>query len=235
MKRIGVIGGMGQLATLDILSRIFKAAVAYSVPQYGNRGYPPLDIRMINQAPMNLNSDGSYPDLLEPSSALLEAAKFVGKDADFMIVASNTAHVFTSEIEQAASKPLLSLVNVAIDEAIRRGCKRVGVLAIGITLREKLFQKPLETAGIESILLPDSLKSRLENEAIYPLQEGADPKELSKPALAALAYFVDQNVDAIILGCTEIPILLGSRADGDGIINPSQLLAEAAVRKSLQA
>lgn len=234
MKKIGVIGGMGQWATIDILNRILKASVNFPIPQYGNRGYPPMDIIMINKAPMVLNPDGSYQEVLKPSPALLEAAKFVGKNSDFLIVTANTPHIFAKEIEQAARKPLLSIVDVTVSETVRRNCKRVGVMAIGVTLKEKLFQNPLEKIGVKSILLPEKLGEKLDNEGIYEVQEGENPQKVSKVACDAINYFRKQKVDGIILGCTEIPLLLGNQADKPDIINPSQLLAEAAIKKALE-
>jgi aspartate racemase len=234
MKKIGIIGGMGQWATIDIVNRILKASVDYPVPQYGNRGYPRMDILMINKRPMNLNPDGTYPDELTPSPTLLEAAEHVGKDADFIILGSNTSHIFVKEITAAAvGKPILSLVDLAIQEAVKRQCKRVGIMAIGVTIKEKLFQKPLAEQGIESVLLPEELGERLEKESIYPLQEGTGAKNLSKAALDALNYLRNKKVDATILGCTEIPVVLGEHADDKDIINPSQLVAEAAIKKAL--
>lgn len=233
LKTIGIVGGMGQWATLDIIKGILKAAVDYPIPQYGNRGYPAMNIRMVNKAPMVLNADGSYPDKLEPSETLLEAVKYVSKDSDFIIVASNTAHVFTAQIEQVAKKPLLSLIGVAVEEAKRRNCRKVGILSIGLTVRLELFQKPLQEAGIESVLLSDNLAKRLDDEGVYPVQEGGDPKEYSAIAHEAVAYLRTQDVDAIIFGCTEIPLLLDEQADEADIINPSELVTREAIRRLL--
>lgn len=233
MKRVGVIGGLGQWATLDILDRIFKASVNYPVPQYGNRGYPPMDIRMLNKAPMLLNSDGSYPEVLKPSPELLEAAKFVGKNSDFIIISANTPHIFAKEVEEAAGKTLLSIVDVSINEIKKRKYKRVGLTAIGLTLQKELFQEPLKEIGVESVVLPDDLVERLEKEGIYQLQEGGEIKAPVKIAEEALDFFKEQEVDGVVLGCTEIPVLLGELSNGENIINPSQLLAEAVVKKAL--
>jgi aspartate racemase len=231
MKRIGVIGGMGQWASLDILERIYRLSREFKIPQYGNRGYPPIDISIINKAPMLLNDDGSYPDKLEPSPTLLEAARFVGENSDFLIVTSNTAHIFRDQIEKAAGKSLLSIIDVTMDDVKQRRCNRVGVIAIGLILG--LFQAPLEEAGVESVFLPENMQKELEDEGIYPIQEGATVAEVNKVAFTAVDYFRDQKVDGIILGCTEIPILLGTEANAPDIINPSQLLAEAAIKRSL--
>lgn len=232
MKRIGIIGGLGQWATLDIIERLMRASVL-RVPQYGNRGYPPLNLRMLNRAPMLLNDDGSFPDVLKPSPELLEAAKFVGVNADFLIMPSNTPHLFAKEIEAAAGKPLLSMVDVTIEEVERRACKRVGVLAIGVTLKERLYQDPLEAKKVKSVGIPEELSRKLDEEGVWPLQEGAKARNVSAPAHEAVAYLREQKVDGIIIGCTEIPLLLGGVADDSDIINPSQLLAEAAVKKAL--
>lgn len=232
MKRIGVIGGMGQWATIDVLDRILKVSVSH-VSQYGNRGYPPIDLRMLNRAPMLLNTDGSFPDVLEPSPELLEAARFVGANSNFLIMPSNTPHLFAKDIEKSAGKPLLSIVDVTVDEIKRRGYKRVGVLAIGLTLKKRLYHDPLDVMKVEMMVIPEDLSSELDEKGVWPLQEGEDPKEVSNFAHNVISYLRKKKVEGIILGCSEIPILLGDAASEADIINPSQLLAEAAVKKSL--
>ncbi|OGH06131.1 MAG: hypothetical protein A2W22_04480 [Candidatus Levybacteria bacterium RBG_16_35_11] len=233
MRSVGFIGGMSLIATIDILKRIKDASVAYLVPQYGNRGYPPIILYSINKAPMVLNPDGSYPEKLEPSSTLLEAARFVGEKSEFIILGSHTAHLFKKQIEKAAGKPLLSLVDLTIEEVKKRKCKKVGLIAIGVTIRDRLYQGPLKEIGVESIILPEELARKLDNEGVYLIQEGGDPKNGSQIAYDALDYFNKQGVDGVILGCTEIPILLGERASEANIINPSQLLAEAVIKKAM--
>lgn len=232
MKRIGVIGGFGQWATLDILNRMFRFSVT-QVPQYGNRGYPPLDIRMVVGSPIKMNPDGTFPKKQEPTRELLEAAKFVGQKADFVILCANTPHLFASDVEAAAEKPLLSIVDVTIKEIMRRKCKKVGILGITVTTTEGLYQKPLSKLGVECVALPKELSDRFDNEVIWPIQEGALASEVSHMNNEVLSYMREQDVDGIVLGCTEVPIAFGRDAEVDDIINPSQLLAEAAVRKAL--
>ncbi len=230
LKRIGIIGGMGQWATLDIVRRILKAAVNHPIPQYGNRGYPLMDIRMLNRAPMILNPDGSYPEILEPSPELLAAARFVGENTDVIIIGSNTAHIFSEQVEAESGKPVLSLIELAVNEAKRRGLRRVGILSIGLTVEKQLFQEPLRAAGIESVVLPVDLMKRLDDEAIYPIQEGGNPEEYQKVGIEMIEALRSYNVEAIILGCSELPILLGERAEESDIINPSELVAQKAVQ-----
>lgn len=234
MRRIGIIGGLSQWATMDFLHRLFQVPIALEIPQYGNRGYPPVDIRFMNKAPMLLNPDGSYPDVLQPSAELLEAAQFVGKNADLIVVTSNTAHLFSKEIEEASGKLLLSFVDSAVAEVKKRGYKRVGLLAIGVTLKEGLFQQAFQKHNISTIILPPEFEKKLEDEAIYPVQEGEDPQLFGGVVRDAVQFFRDQKTDGIVLGCTELPILLKDDFSEGDIINPSQLVAEAAVKWALQ-
>ncbi len=231
MKTIGILGGMGQWATMDIVDRILKYSAKRN-PQWGNRGYPPMVIQMINSSNLLLNPDGSVIEPPQPAPELFSMAKFVGANADILIMPSNTPHLFIKEVEKAAGKLLISLVDVAIAEVVRRQAKKVGVLAIGPTVRGKLYQKPLADLGIKSVTLPEELSKKLDDEAIYMVQEGENPQDFSGPPQEAVDYLKTQNVDTVILGCTEIPLLL---EDNDPlVINPSQLLAEAAVEAALK-
>ena len=231
MKTIGVLGGMGQWSTIDILQRILHYS-ATKVSQYGNRGYPPMVIQMINRSCLVLNPDGSVLEPVKPAPELLEMAKVVGAKADILIMTSNTPHIFTKEVEKAAGKPLLSIVDVTIDEVKRRECKSVGIMAIGPTVRAGLYQHPLEKIGVKSILLPQELSEKLDSEGIYMVQEGENPADFTTPVIKAIKCFKDQKADGIILGCTEIPLLL-ENPDDPMIINPSQLLAEEVIKRAL--
>lgn len=233
MGKIGVIGGFGQWATLDIIERICRVS-AERVSQYGNRGYPLMNIRLANKAPMVLNPDGSYPEKLEPSPEFLEAAKYVSKDSDFLIIPSNTPHLFVKDVEKVTNKKVLSIVDVTVAEAIKRGYKKVGVLAIGLTLEKRLYQNPLEANGISAVVITKEMSDKLDDEGVYPLQEGMLLKDIKPVAKEIVSYLRTQRVDGVILGCTEIPILLGEAANDPDILNPNQLLAEAVVEKCLQ-
>src|SRR3989344_581219 len=231
-KTIGIMGGMGPQATLDIVARMQEYS-AHLVPQFGNRGYPPMVIRMINESNVLLTPDGTAViEPVKPAAELIEMAKFIGLNADVLIMTAHTAHIFRKEVEEAAGKPITSIVDVAVNEAVKRGNKKVGIMAIGPTVRSGLYQNPLEEHGIESVLLPEELGKNLDDGAIYMVQEGENPADFVEPVMEAVRFFKGQKVDGIILGCTELPLLLKGLTDPI-IINPSQLLAEAAIEAAL--
>lgn len=104
-------------------------------------------------------------------------------------------------------------------------------MAVGLTLKNGLYQNPLDKLGIVHEEIPDDMAHDLD-ESIFSLMEGNESKDQKKVALDAINYLRKQGVDGIILGCTEIPLLLEDSAATD-LINPSEILAQAAVRKSI--
>ncbi|MCH8987145.1 aspartate/glutamate racemase family protein, partial [Patescibacteria group bacterium] len=139
MKTMGVIGGLGPQATMDVVARLHKVSQKL-IPQFVNRGYPPILVGYFRDAPMVLREDGSVPDELQPDPRLLELARTLGLHVDFLIIASNTPHFFVREIEEASGRKVLSIVDAVLEDVQRRRCSKVGVLAIGETLQHRLYQ-----------------------------------------------------------------------------------------------
>lgn len=229
MRRIGVIGGLGPQATIDFLDRLHKFS-ATVIPQFANRGFPPVMVDFVREAPMLVLPDGTPIEPLQPDPKLLAAAKRLGPHSDFLVIASNTPHFFKSQIEKASGKKVLSIVDVVVEEVKRRGYEKVAVLAVGVTLRNRLYQDPLETLGVECITPSERLVERMDN-ASWSLMEGKKPN--MRPVNEASREF-SEKADGIILGCTEFPLLMHSGGDDYNIINSTQLLAEAAVRYAIE-
>lgn len=233
MKTIGILGGLGPQATMDLERRIHKVSQQL-IKQFVNRGYPPLIVHFFRDAPMVLDEQGNVPAVLEPHPGLLAAATHLGQAADFLIIASNTPHFFVRQIEEAAGKPVLSIVDVVIEEVKRRQPKKVGILAIGATLQHRLYQNPLDELGIAWETIPDEMSSRLDD-SIYALMEGKTEGDRDNAVSDAVIHLREtKRADVIIFGCTELPLLYGSTVDYEGDINPAALLAEAAVRHAIE-
>lgn len=234
MKTIGILGGLGPQATMDLERRIHKVSQQL-IKQSVNRGYPPMIVHYFRDAPMVLDPQGNVPAVLEPHPGLLAAAAHLGQAVDFLIIASNTPHFFVRQIEEAAGKPVLSMVDVVIEEVRRRRPEKVGVLAIGETLQHRLYQDPLEDLRIPWETIPDDLSRQLD-ESVYALMEGKTDGSFGNAVQAAVIHLREsKHTDDIILGCTELPLLYGSTLGYESdLINPAALLAEAAVRRAME-
>jgi aspartate racemase len=230
MRTIGVLGGIGPQATIDFESRLHTAAQAI-LPPHVNEGYPPMVTVYLRHAPVLVTERGTPSDPLTLDPRVLDAAERLGQWADLLVCPSNTPHFFMDEIEAASGCEMLSIVDVAVAELRRRAVRRVGLTGLGVP---KVYSQRLAGEGFEVVTAGDAEIAALD-EAILRLMEGRDTAAHRAAAWAAVDAVRAQAVEATILGCTEIPLLLGDLADAEDLVNPAQLLAEAAIRRATES
>ena len=127
MKRMGVLGGISPQATMDFEARVHKVAQRL-IPQDWNRGYPPMVVWYHRRMPVRVGADNRPLLPMEIDPELVEAARWLGKGVDFLVMPCNAAHVGLQALREAAGCPVLSMIDVTVDEVARRGWQRVGVL-----------------------------------------------------------------------------------------------------------
>jgi aspartate racemase len=233
MKTIGIIGGIGPQATMAFEAYLHEAS-RRSIPAKANSGYPPLWVRYIRGAPIRLNPDGTPVVPFEPSLTLLDSARTLGGLCDFLVITSNSPHVFINEIQEAAQKPVVNMLELVVSEIKKKGYKKVGIMGISGSLRNGLYEKPLTREGIVSETMTLEIGSRLDT-AIFRVMEGVVDEDGKRVAREGLQFLRDRQCDAIILGCTEIPFLLADEVRAGDLIDPLKLLAEEAVKLSIDA
>jgi aspartate racemase len=228
MKRMGVLGGISAQATMDFEARVHDVSQRL-IGQDWNRSYPPMVVYYHRGLPIRLGSDGRPLMPLELDPELLEAAARLGKLSDFVVVPCNSAHAGLPALVTATCCPVLSMVELAIEAVLRRRPRRAGVLGFGAA--PAFYLHPLRQAGIDCQTIDHASQSRLDA-AIRAVMEGRAGKDERQAAVAALATLRAAGAEVILLGCTEIPLLVAQDDDGHDLINPAALLAEAAVRLS---
>jgi aspartate racemase len=229
MQRIGVLGGISPQATMDFETRLHHVCQRL-VPQDWNRGYPRTVVWYHRELPIRVDGDGRPIEPRQLDPGLLEGAAWLGKAADFLVIPCNSAHIGVKQIEAAAGCPVLSMVEVTLDEIARRGWRAVGVLGFGGA--PSVYIDPLGAGGVRCVTIDGELQARLDA-AIRALMEGREGVAEHEVALAAVDGLRGPGLDGIILGCTEIPLLLGQKSEAGDLISPAALLAEAAVRRAL--
>lgn len=231
MKTIGVIGGVGPQATMDFERRLHRVAQE-RIPAGFNGGYPPLVVIYVRRPPalLEAGAPGHRPrQPLTPDPALLDAAQRLGASADFLVITSNFTHTFQREVEQAAGRPVLSMIDLVLNEVGTRQWSNVGVLGVGMP---RIYTERLQALGIRHETLDQDARDALDH-SILALIEGRETDAERAVARQAVATLRARWVDGTILGCTEIPLLLGDAAEGVDLIDPIQLLAEAAVVRAI--
>lgn len=232
MKTIGVLGGLGPQATVDFEARV-HAVSQELIPQFFNTGYPPMVVYYHRYPPFVVDEHGIPLPPLRPESHLMQAIGKLGEMVDFIVIPSNAPHTFQGLIEEVSGRKVLSMIDATMDEVRRLGWRRVGLVGMG---EPTVYQTPLDGLGIAYETLSGEaggLRTRLDRKIVAFMAGQAGP-EGSVLAAEAVATLRARGVDGIILGCTEIPLLLGEAAQAPDLINPAQLLAEAAVRFAME-
>lgn len=113
VKTIGVLEGFGPQAPMDFEARVHRVAQRL-IPPYWNAGYPPMVVYYCRHAPFIVKDDGTPQLPLRPDPRVLEAAKWLGQLADFLVIPSNGPHLLQPEIEGVARGKVLSMVEATV-------------------------------------------------------------------------------------------------------------------------
>jgi aspartate racemase len=221
-KVVGVIGGLGPLATLDFFDRVLRRTRATREQDH---------LRMI------IDNNTRIPDRNafvrgegpSPGPALAACARGLqGAGAEFIVMACNTTHTWEAEIRAAITIPFVSIIDETVRVVADMRPEAVGVLAVDACLSAGLYQSALETAGIRSILLSaDSQKTFME--LIYRIKAG-DTGETVTRAMTTLARRLEaQGAEAIIAGCTEIPLVLTEDDIEGELVSSTDVLVERTI------
>lgn len=224
-KIIGILGGMGPEATADLFLKIIRVTPATKDQDH---------IRVI------IDSNPKIPDRTayilgkgeDPFPLLLETALNLKRaGADFIIMPCNTAHYFLERLEKCSGVPFISIVDSAIGELKKRvppGSK-VGILATDGTLRSGIYHGGLEREGFIPVV-PSEEGQRLVMKSIYEGVKAGRTEEARFWIEKPLYELIEQEAKAVILACTELPLLF-SRLEVNGVplIDATLALAKAAV------
>lgn len=200
---IGVLGGMGPLATLDFFSKVLAAT-----PARGDADHVPLLIQSdprIPPRPAAILGDGGspLPELMAGRDRLIAAG------ASALVMPCNTAHFWFPDLSADCPVPFISIVDACVAELapLVKAGDTVGLIATRATLAGRVFDAPLIQAGYTPVIPPDEVMDELVLPGIEQVKAGqllpAGP--LIARAVQALR---EQGASAVILACTETPVAL---------------------------
>ena len=228
MKTIGILGGIGPQATMSFESQFHNAAKQVLPPLF-NSGYPPMVVYYHRFAPIVINEDLTPVLPMQPDPRLLDAAKNLGSMADFLVITSNGIHNLQKDIEQASGRKVLSMIDITLEEVKKRKWKKVGVIGYRNAL---VYTNRLKEMGIAFEIISTEQQEKIDA-TVKKVMESRDDMDDRLLMMEVIGSLKAKNVDGIIPGCTELPLLLTATTQDENILNPSRLLAEAAVKYSL--
>lgn len=204
MKKIGLVGGTGPESTLmyykELNNRIYAATDGKEMPD--------LSIESVNFCKAwGLVTSQRHEELAEYLSEKVNNLAKSG--AEVIALTAATMHIVFEEIERNTQVSLISIPRTVCDEATKRGYRKVGLLGTIFTMEQDYMKKALRQAGIE-VVIPDREDRELVAKRIYEeLEAGIVKKSTLQEMNDVIKRMRDRDqIEAVILGCTELPLLL---------------------------
>ena len=221
MKKVGLIGGISWVSTVDYYKFINEGVN----DKLGGLNFAEILIYSLNFGDIQAKSWDNSFDLLYNACERMKKA-----GAESIALCANTAHLFADKLQVKLDLPI---IHIGIETAIainKEGFRKVGLLGTKFTMEMDFYRSKLEEYGLE-VLIPD--KQETIDFIQYTVKEelgiGLIKPETKKKYLQIVAELVDKGAECIILGCTEIPMLIGQNDFAIPIFDTTKIHSKAIV------
>lgn len=230
-KIIGILGGMGPEATIDLFTKIVKWTKVKKDQDH-------LRILIDNNPEIPDRTKAIQKRGPSPLPHLIRSAKVLEKaGADFIVIPCVTAHHYYEPLQKKIKIPVLHIVGetVKYTRTNLNTVRKIGLIATTGTVHTGLFQTAFDEIGITLVLPTPDIQKKWVMEAIYGKKgiKAIGPSQGSKRLiLEASRSLIDLGAQAILAGCTEVPLVLKERDLSVPVIDPLAILAEASIKKA---
>jgi len=230
MKTIGMIGGMSWESSLEYY-RIMNQAVKEKLG--GFHSAPCILYSVDFNDVEKLQHQGDWESL---TRLMIEAAQRVKKaGADFLVICTNTMHKMADEVQGAIQIPLLHIADVTAEAVKANGQSRVGLLGTKFTMEQDFYKGRLQEIHGIDVLIPEDKERQVIHDILYNELCLGEIKELSKGKFQSIIQnLVKRGAQGVILGCTEIPLIVRQEDYEIPLYDTTALHSRAAVDFALQ-
>lgn len=226
---IGILGGMGPLATADLYTKVIQ-----STPAKTDQEHIPVVIWADPRVPDR--TDALLGKGEDPTPWLVYGAQqLAGMGADFIVIPCNTAHAFLDDVQPEVERPILSMIEGAADAIVERypQAKVAGLLATSGTIASEMYQKALRERGIDTIVPDNDIQRRCVMGAINQVKAGRFERSATNLLVEAGESLASRGANVLLAACTEIPVVLQQRHINTPLVDATDTLALLAVSTAL--
>lgn len=229
MKTIGIIGGMSWESSAQYYATINRAIRDRLGPPHSARILmDSLDFGEIER----LQHQGAWDELTDILCDSAEGLEAGG--AECLLIATNTMHKLADDIEAACSLPLIHIADCAADDVCAKGLTQVALLGTAFTMEQGFYAERLSEHHGLDVIIPDEGDRADIHRVIYEELVNGDIQDASRTLYREIiARLVEEGAQGIILGCTEIPLLIDQSDSNVPLFDTTQLHAMAAVEFAL--
>lgn len=229
MKKVGFVGGIGPSSTVEYYLGYIDRTRKY----YGENVYPEIvidsvDLHKATEYFTHGEWDESAKLMIKSVTNLQQAG------AEIAAITANTEHIVWDGMKDSFSIPVISIVDAVVDEVIKKGYKKVLIFGTIFTMESGLYEKAFKEKGIHPILPSDEDK-RIIGDLIYPNLENGVIISEDRTKMLALAekYMKETEADALLLGCTELPLIIKEGDISIPILDSTEIHINAIFEKAI--
>lgn len=221
MKKVGLIGGLSWVSTLDYYTFINKGVNA----ELGGLNFAEILIYSLNFGDIQFVT---WPHSFHLLLTACESIKKAGAEA--IVLCANTAHLFADRLEDKVGLPMIHIVSETAKVIQKTGLKKVGLLGTKFVMEMDFYKQKLEEYGLE-VLVPEDQETRdyIQYTVKEELGAGVVRPETKQKYLKIVADLEKQGAECLILGCTEIPMLLSQEDFELPVFDSTKIHSEAIV------
>ena len=229
MKTIGMIGGTGWPSTLEYY-RIINQEVNKRLDGLNSAEIILFSFNYAKIDVLNKIEDhaGVYKLILSASKKLKEAG------ADFIILCANTLHQYVDSLEKEINLKVVHIADATAKEINSKGISKIGLLGTKYTMEMDFYTKRLKNAGIESFIPEKPERDFIHNAIMNELLKEEFKPETKNKFLNIITELESKGAQGIVLGCTEIPLLIKQTDTHLPVINTLEIHAKATVDFALE-
>jgi aspartate racemase len=229
VKKIGMLGGFGPESTLDY----YRLIIDKYHQLRGEESLPEIIIYSMDMyILLSLVEQQRWDDVTE---FLLKGVNTLHKaGADFGIISANTPHIVYERLKGSSPIPLISIVEETSKKAKEIGLNRVGLLGTSFTMQSDFFQKVFANYNISVIVPREQEQEYIQLKLMTEIELGQFNEKTRDGLLAIVKRMVDEeSIQGVILGCTELPLILTKDEFGIPFLNTTRIHVDSAIRYCL--
>lgn len=227
-KKIGILGGLSPESTASYYLYITRTYTE----RYGNYGYPEIVIYSVSLQKYHDWRNIKRWDLI--AEDMVAAARGLEKaGADFGLIATNTMHLVFDEVQGAVKIPFLHLIDVTARAIQMKGCSVVGLLGTKFTMSHNFYRDRLASKGIIAVIPGPEDQETVHTIIEEELVRGVIREDSKRKYLKIIDKMETAGVEGVILGCTEIPLLIHEKDCRLPLFDTTSIHAESALQYAL--
>ncbi len=229
MKTLGLIGGMSYESSLEYY-RIINETVKELLG--GLHSAKSLMYSFDFAEIESLQHQGKWQELAK--KVVVAAQKLEKGGADLIVICTNTVHKVADEVQRSINIPLLHIVDATAEKIKKQGLQKIGLLGTKFTMEEDFYKGKLTKYGLE-VIIPEEKERQVVHDIIYKELVIGEIKEKSKAVfIEIIGQLKTRGAQGVILGCTEIPLLIKQEDVDLPLFDTTAIHARSAVKYVLK-